>query len=775
MAKQKQAKKILTQETISSLSCKPNWNSECHYASMFDKWKKQISLGKLSIDIPVSDNLLYLPHDSEGKCLFHSENVKWKEKNNFLQRLKLLIRLLNTDPDIDYISLDNVVFIGDTSTGTPKTITEYNKDGTLKKKYTRKNRNIDLRKQVFSKAISALDAIFLDHVDFSGSNFKDRVTFSNITFEFGVTFYNAAFKESVFFDNSTFEYIADFKKTEFGFCNEFEPSTSFCKVTFNCEPSFNDAIFNGSCSFRDAQFKPYRPQPGDTEFQGTIFKKNVDFRNTVFNCGADFQDAVFEEDCDFIDTRFYNKRYLLFNDIQVYGNLVFKGNSKNKLFKHTVLMDINPGKISGKISFEDANLSYMVSEHLHHLEKLSREKERKVLIGPGCLKYRHTTSPKVIHLDKRHHNLVMEITSTFTNYFEVYNGFNIGVEIVEKSDTMIRLIYFSDENIDEETWYKRMQKTETAIWDLLYRSPSQQSDSGKSIGWENSITNISAPANLFNVLDVNINLLGIFLKIGIRIKGGMFKNKKNVEALFDCINFTGIPRFKADDLPMIIQNNFIDLQQKITGSGNTQEINIYKQLEKTTPSSSPQGKKRILLLSANPARNSTRLRLDEEMREIEESLKRSKRREKFEIKTVLAVRFLDLRRALLEYEPQIVHFAGHGTQKGLMVMDEIGFPTTISSEALSQLFQLFSNQVECVILSACYSVEQATAISKHIPYVVCMQKNILDKAAIEFAIGFYDTLGVGRSFEEAFQLGRQAILQKFPDQAIHLVPLLEKK
>ncbi|MFN6472344.1 MAG: hypothetical protein RMY36_022115 [Nostoc sp. SerVER01] len=79
----------------------------------------------------------------------------------------------------------------------------------------------------------------------------------------------------------------------------------------------------------------------------------------------------------------------------------------------------------------------------------------------------------------------------------------------------------------------------------------------------------------------------------------------------------------------------------------------------------------ILILSANP-KNTNRLRLDEEVREIEEGLQRSRNREQFKIRSKFAVRLRDLRRALLDYEPQIVHFSGHGEVNGLAVEDEVG-------------------------------------------------------------------------------------------------------
>jgi hypothetical protein len=184
--------------------------------------------------------------------------------------------------------------------------------------------------------------------------------------------------------------------------------------------------------------------------------------------------------------------------------------------------------------------------------------------------------------------------------------------------------------------------------------------------------------------------------------------------------------------------------------------------------------KKILVLAANPM-DTIRLRLDIEIREIEEGLKLAKKRDQFEIKPILAVRLRDLRRALLDYEPQIVHFTGHGNEEGLLVEDEGGMAKRISSKALSGLFELFSDKIECVILSACLSAPQANAISKHINYVIGMKDEIDDKAAIEFAVGFYDALGAGRSVEDAFKFGCNAILQQFPDLSEHLIPVLKKR
>jgi hypothetical protein len=183
---------------------------------------------------------------------------------------------------------------------------------------------------------------------------------------------------------------------------------------------------------------------------------------------------------------------------------------------------------------------------------------------------------------------------------------------------------------------------------------------------------------------------------------------------------------------------------------------------------------KILILSANP-KTTSQLRLDEEVREIQEGINRCKNRDQFEIQSRLAVRIRDFRRALLEYEPNIVHFTGHGKQVGIVVEGDLDLPVFFPLKAISGLFKLCSSHVRCVILNACYSEKQANAISRHIDYVIGMKKEIRDKAAIQFTVGFYDALGAGKTIEQAFEFGRNAILEISPEISEYLIPILKLK
>ncbi len=182
--------------------------------------------------------------------------------------------------------------------------------------------------------------------------------------------------------------------------------------------------------------------------------------------------------------------------------------------------------------------------------------------------------------------------------------------------------------------------------------------------------------------------------------------------------------------------------------------------------------KTILILAANPT-STSRLRLDEEVREIDEGLRRANKREEFKLEQKWAVRQRDFYRAMLDYQPQIVHFCGHGAGlDGIVSEDETGQPALISADALGSMFKLFATKgVDCVLLNACYSLVQAEAISQHVNYVIGMTQTVGDKAAVAFAVAFYDAIAAGEEVEFAYELGCSQMIGFLEQQT----PVLRKK
>lgn len=191
---------------------------------------------------------------------------------------------------------------------------------------------------------------------------------------------------------------------------------------------------------------------------------------------------------------------------------------------------------------------------------------------------------------------------------------------------------------------------------------------------------------------------------------------------------------------------------------------------------------RILILSSEPA-NTPRLRLNAEIREVVDSIRRSWAVQRFSWDYRAASRPRDLPRALLEYRPHVVHFCGHSQivqgigagpdLVGLIMEDERGQPRFVHAAVLADLFALFGEHLRCVILNTCGSMTLLEAIASHVDYVVGMTDIVDDRAAIEFAVAFYNALSVGRPVPFAHQLGCVAMRMARDARAFEAgVPLL---
>ena len=167
--------------------------------------------------------------------------------------------------------------------------------------------------------------------------------------------------------------------------------------------------------------------------------------------------------------------------------------------------------------------------------------------------------------------------------------------------------------------------------------------------------------------------------------------------------------------------------------------------------------KKILILASNPRRD---LDLDDEIRLLRSVINQSRNRDQFDVVSEPGVRVGDLQGLLLQHEPQIVHFCGHGdVEEGLIFKIDGGGEQRLQADALANTFGLnpICSHVECVVLNACYTDKEADAIVRSINYVVGMRQTIQDNAAIAFSKGFYLGLGYGCSIEDSFEFGKNAI------------------
>lgn len=166
---------------------------------------------------------------------------------------------------------------------------------------------------------------------------------------------------------------------------------------------------------------------------------------------------------------------------------------------------------------------------------------------------------------------------------------------------------------------------------------------------------------------------------------------------------------------------------------------------------------RILFLAANPT-DSSRLRLDEEVRGIDRALTAASLGNRCELSQKWAVRVADLQEHLLRVKPHVLHFSGHGGEDGTIALQsESGKARPVDVDRLARLLARFNGRLRCVVLNACYSQAHAEAIAEHIDCVIGMSKEVGDKAAIRFASSFYLAVASGCSVEDAFEQARANI------------------
>ena len=180
--------------------------------------------------------------------------------------------------------------------------------------------------------------------------------------------------------------------------------------------------------------------------------------------------------------------------------------------------------------------------------------------------------------------------------------------------------------------------------------------------------------------------------------------------------------------------------------------------ENTQTGDAKMNKIKILFLAANPA-DTNKLALDEEIREITSKIRATDHRDSIDLISAWAVRPDDLLQLLNQHKPQIVHFSGHGINSGeIFLTDHNGVSKPVSIKAIKALFTTLKDNIRAVVLNACYSKEQAEAITQVVDCAVGMNDSIGDRAAITFAASFYQAIGFSRSIQEAFDQGIVALL-----------------
>lgn len=277
--------------------------------------------------------------------------------------------------------------------------------------------------------------------------------------------------------------------------------------------------------------------------------------------------------------------------------------------------------------------------------------------------------------------------------------------------------------------------------------------------------------------DVLLAVSGPFRTEGKRCRVPVLLDGKTVRASFRVIADEG-----GRHVPVSVRTSYSYPDGSGSVRNQTQEdgleVAVVEPERPDQPQEVPSGnvsRQTILYLTASP-QDLGPLRSDLEMRKVKERLQLARRWDHYRIEYCPATRLLDLTQALVDYEPQIVHFSGHADEDGnLCLEDDNGYRRAATPEGLAGLFGQHKSTIQCVIVNACYSMRLAEAMARRIDYVVGMRCQIGDEAAILFSVGFYQGLFAAQAVPDAFERGRLHLQAEQATELEYQTPVLLRR
>jgi hypothetical protein len=191
---------------------------------------------------------------------------------------------------------------------------------------------------------------------------------------------------------------------------------------------------------------------------------------------------------------------------------------------------------------------------------------------------------------------------------------------------------------------------------------------------------------------------------------------------------------------------------------------------------------RVLYLTANPeaeditatqpdgssTTTSRYLRLDREVREVQQTLRGAKYRDLLAVEHRPAATAEDLIDALNDVRPHLVHFSGHGWTGGIIFDNgDLDDPREhpVQFNLLAQVLAATSTPPQVLVLNACETLEGADLLLPAVPVVIAMADTIDDTAAIVFARRFYAAIASAQPVGIALSQAQAAMRLTTPEDA----------
>ena len=214
----------------------------------------------------------------------------------------------------------------------------------------------------------------------------------------------------------------------------------------------------------------------------------------------------------------------------------------------------------------------------------------------------------------------------------------------------------------------------------------------------------------------------------------------------------------------------IELQHARKIAQTSRNVTEVRYVQVATPKPEPL---RVLYMTANPeavetvaqhsggteVRTGVWLRVDYEVRQVKEMLKKSKYRELVTVEHLPAATTMDLLEGLNDHRPHVVHFSGHANSLGLLMDNDAGSQEgdDLDFTTLARLLGSTDEPPQLVVLNACESLAGADDLLKTVPTVIAMSDSISDASAVVFAARFYSAVASAQSVASALKQAKVAM------------------
>ena len=166
------------------------------------------------------------------------------------------------------------------------------------------------------------------------------------------------------------------------------------------------------------------------------------------------------------------------------------------------------------------------------------------------------------------------------------------------------------------------------------------------------------------------------------------------------------------------------------------------------------GIKKILCAESNPLEKN--LFSNVEIRELENII--SSHQSEIKLKLSLGLSLNRLIRLLQEEKPNIIHITAFANDNGIYFHSKSDRPMFVENEILLSHLELIEIDVECFLFNTFIAKDLAQKLSAKGVMVIGYSGIINSYDAIDFANGFYNTLGYQKNYVKAYKIGCNSIL-----------------